>query len=1040
MKNSTKKSKFPLAGLLSSQFTGAFNDNAWKLMIFTLATRSLNGEGISQADFEYESQMKATLALMVFLVPMLLFSIPAGGFSDKKSKRFILISMKGLETVFLGLATLSLFLAPSHLLIPYIILGLMGMQSAFFSPAKYGILPQLLPYEKLSRGNGLVEMFTMLAIITGTGLGTIFLSADHGGTKPHMTWTGPFFLFLISFGGLVASFFVPKVSAARAEAPSMIKTIKEACFSIYKDRILLLAIIGNILFWSIISLLGQNVLVYAKGLVKDFEKGELFQGLLPASFGLGIAFGAFFGGKLSGDRIEYGLIPFGSIGFALMSMALGVLTPGITGTILILTLMGLSAGMLMIPLKAIVQWRSPDEQRGSVISLGNAFDIFGMIIGSFIAAGMTYIGTNLEKTLVLSSCIVVLATFWSVRLLPEALTRLFFIILTNSFYKIRIIGKENIPKEGSALLVSNHLSAIDAFFVMASVDRPVRFIMNETYYNKWWFKPFALAMDAIPVPYSNKEEFHKKLRLASKYLKRGEVVCIFPEGQVSRTGMMQPFREGVEGIIKGRSSPVIPINIDHVWGTLFSPKGGKYIPRRPQSIPHPMTVSIGKPLSSDTSFNVIRNEIRKLGCHSWLERKADEIPIHYHFIKNVWRAPWKLAIADKEHKKVSRLKVLTSAILLSRLLKNEWKNEEIVGLLFPPSIYGVIANLATTLTGRAVININYQSKMYDPLYFIKDSKVKMILTSREFFEKNQFNFDDSIKILFIEEINHKITSTKKFTSMLLGLIAPQFFLERVCGYIKKINVDDLLTIIYTSRTSENSKGVMLTHFNVSSNVEAVSRVVPSTTKKDKLLHSLPFSHSFGYLTMWIGLNHGIPLIMHPYSDEVLEIAELIKNKKITMLWTFPSFLNSFIQEVPPEMLGALRFVLTGGEKLKEEIADDFKNKFGITPVESYGTTECSSIISTSTLDVRLPGVFQVGSIKGSVGQPLPGVRVKVVDPETFDELPPGEIGLLLTKGPNIMKGYLGWKELSHQRKIDGWYITPDRAKIDENDYIYIQDE
>jgi acyl-[acyl-carrier-protein]-phospholipid O-acyltransferase / long-chain-fatty-acid--[acyl-carrier-protein] ligase len=1028
--------KHPIRGLLFSQFVGAFNDNAWKLIVFTLATRSL----FDSSSFEYDSQMKATLALMVFLIPFLLFSLPAGSLADRNSKRHVIIWTKALEASLMALATASLFFFPSHLILPYFFLGMMGLQSALFGPAKYGILPQVLPYEKLSKGNGFIEMSSMIAIIAGTGLGPMLLALDKGGQQPWLTWTGPLALTIFSLFGLAASFTIPKVKAVRETPIGMVTTIKKAYHSITSDRILLLAILGNVLFWMITSLLGQNVLVYAKTLVKHLEKGELLQGIPPASYGLGIAFGALLGGKLSGERIEYGLIPLGSIGFSIMSLILGLIQPQMAGTVATLILMGIATGFLIVPLKSIVQWRSPKDQRGAVIALGNVFDILGMMVGSLFAAAMAWIGIDLGMTLVISSLIVVVATLWSVKLLPEALTRLVFILLTTTFYKIRINGKENVPKKGPALLVANHLSATDAFFVMAAIDRPVRFVMSETHYNKWWLKPFALAMNAIPVADSGKTTAIKNaMRAAGKPLEKRQLVCVFPEGQVSRTGNMQPFKEGVEEIIKDRNCPIIPVNLDRVWGTIFSPMGGKYIPKRPQSIPHPLTVSFGTPLPADTPFSTIRTEIRKMGCQSWFNRKDDELPIHYHFIRSVWRAPWKPCLSDIENKKISRFKVLTSSIVLARALKETWIDQETVGIMLPPTPAGVMTNIAAALSGKTVVNLNYTASATDLAYCLKEANVRSVITSRKFLQKVNVPLPDDIHVVLLEDVKPHITSSMKITSALMGIIGPVWLIEKVCDIYKKQTVEDLLTIIFTSGSTGRPKGVMLTHFNVSSNVEAVSQVIPATNRKDKLLHTLPLFHSFGYMTMWLGLNHGLPLVLHPNPLDAANIGNLVKDQKVTMMWTTPSFLKTYLPQVSADMFGALRFVLTGAEKLPKKLATLFKNKYGIRPIEGYGTTECSPVIAASTLDIRLPGVYQAGSVKGSVGQPLPGIRVKVVDVTTHEKLPPNEPGLLLVKGPNVMKGYLHHEDLTKEVMVDGWYITGDIAVIDERDFVTITD-
>jgi len=1021
------ETRHPLFGLLASQFVGAFNDNAWKLMIFTLATRPLLAAGIDKEYFEYSSQMNATLALIVFLIPMLLFSFPAGPIADRMSKRTLIIAMKALEVLLLAVAAVSLYSMPSYLILPYIILGLMGMQSALFSPGKYGILPQILPYERLAKGNGLLEMWSMLAIIAGTGLGPLLLFMDQEGKRPDLSFMGPLILMGFSFLGFIASFFIPKVDAVDEKKDPFLTTIKEAARSIYKDRILLLAVLGTVFFWLNISLLGQNVLVYAKSLVQYLERGELYQGFPPASYGIGIAIGAILGGKISGDRIEYGLIPLGAIGFAAMSLILGIVQPLMLGTVITLILLGISSGMVIVPLQAIVQWRAPSDQKGSVIGLTNALNIFGMIVGSLTAALMAYIGLDLERTLVMSAVLVVLATAWSVKLLPEALTRLLFIILTNTFYKIRIDGMENIPKEGPSLLVSNHLSATDAFFVMAAARRPIRFVMSDKYFNKWWFKPFAMAMDAIPVPY-DEDSAQKAMREVYRQLKRGHLVCLFPEGKISRTGLLQPFREEMIEIMESRSCKVVPIYLDRIWGTIFSPKGGRFIPRRPQNIPHPMTVIIGKPLPTTASSHDIRRAICKLGSDAWMKRQEDEEPIQQHFIRSVFRAPWKTVLIDETGEKRSRLYTLASAMILARKIAH--LKDETIGIMLPTSFHGIIANIAASLSGRTSVNIRYTGNVW---HIISQSKIKTVITSRE------LESPKDVDVLYIEDLLQDESTSSRIIASLVGLTFPEILLDKWIGSVKTRKTNDPLTILFTSGATGSPKGVLLSHFNVSSNVEGVSQIVPATGLKDRQLLALPLSHPLGYMTMWLGLNHSLTLVLAPNPSNTSFIAKAVTEHKVTKLWTTPGFLKLYTETIPPEAFGSLKFVLTDGEKLPSKIADDFRNRFGIAPVEGYGCAECAALIATNTLDIRLPGVYQAGSQKGSVGQPLPGVQVRIVDPQTFKEVPNGEQGLLVVKGPNVCLGYLDNPELTKEILRDGWLITNDIASQDEQDFITILD-
>lgn len=1025
-----RRGKRSLLGLLISQFFGAFNDNAWKVMLFTLATRPL----IPGASFETSSQLIATLSLVIFLVPMMLFSLPAGALADQFSKRSVIIQTKFLEVILMGASALSLFFAPTHLILPFILLGLMGAQSALFGPAKYGIMPELLPKEDLSKGNGVLEMWTMIAIIAGTGLGPVMLAADSGGHRTSLTWLGPLWLSVLSFIGLVGAFFIRKVPTAREKKQKISASLKEAWSSIKRDRVLRLAILGSIVYWTMMSLLGQNVLVYAKALVMDLEKGELLQGLLPASFGIGIALGALLSGRFS-RNIEYGFIPLGAIGFALSSLFLASMQPEMFGTMILLILMGLSCGFLIVPIHAIVQSRAPDEGRGSIIALGNFLDIGGMIMGSLTAGAMAFIGFGLKTMLIISAMMVLLATLWCIQILPKALIRLCFIILTRTFYRLRVVDLNNLPKEGPLLLVSNHISVIDALFVMASVDRPIRFLMNESYYNKWYIQPIAKLMGAIPVSSTTSPQILLKgLRKATDALKEGEIVCIFPEGQVSHTGKMLPFRRGIEIITRGSDFPIVPIHIANVWGSIFSFDKGKFFKKWPQRFSYALTLSFGKSLPSNTPASALYRKIEEMECDSWMARKEEQAAIHHQFIQNMRKCPFKLVLADKA-RKLKGWQALSRSIALGRKLKDLCPEQKSVGILLPIGIEAILVNLSVTLSGKVAVNLNMERK--DVGIALKEANLKTVITSRSFVEESKWAPAEGVQIHYIENL-FQFKAIEKIGAFYIGFFTEATKIEKYCGATREIQSDDPLAIHFTSGSTGEPKGVVLSHFNVSSNVEAVSQVTPYLGRKKNLIATLPLSHSFGYIEMWLGLNCKIGLITHPDPMDFKAIAELIKQYKVQLMMTNPSILEGFIKKVLPDQLGSLVYVITGFEKLNPEISDRFEGKFGIRPMERYGAAECSPVIAASTLDVRQAGIYQVGTIRGSVGQTIPGVIVKVVDPETFEELPHDSKGLLFVKGPNIMQGYLNREDLTKQVMHNGWYNTGDLACIDENGFITIE--
>ncbi len=310
----------PLRGLLIAQFCGAFNDNAWKLMVALLAIRQLASTTAPGQGFETASQTQTTLAFVVFTFPLVVVSIVAGMLADRVSKRTVIILMKSVEVLLMSAATLALWLNPAGGILPLIVLAGMGVHSALFSPAKYGILAELLPHERLAAGNGQLEMWTFFAILTGTATPGILMSLTG-----NAVWVAPLLLTTLALVGFGAAWTIPPVPPARAEG-GLMNTLKGAWSAIARDRMLRLAICGAVFFWTIASLFAQNILVYAKAvlLVSDWQSGLP---LMMLSIGIGV--GARWVGRLSKARVEYGLIPLGAAGVAVMLAVIGLTAPGL---------------------------------------------------------------------------------------------------------------------------------------------------------------------------------------------------------------------------------------------------------------------------------------------------------------------------------------------------------------------------------------------------------------------------------------------------------------------------------------------------------------------------------------------------------------------------------------------------------------------------------------------------------------------------------------------------------------------------------------
>lgn len=506
--------RHPLKSLLVTQFFGAFNDNAWKLIVTFLAIRALQSRFVgSEAEFQAASQFQTTLAFCVLTLPLILFSLPAGLLADRVSKRSVIISMKFLEVVLMFLAGLPLFLAPDDLWMPLIILGLMGAQSALFSPAKYGILPEIVSHAELSYGNGLLQMWTFLAIILGTAAAGPLL--DRSGSQ---IWVVGLFLLATAVIGFVASFGIPEVPVARAEG-ALVETLRSAWSAIRSDRILGLAVAGSVVYWTVGSLLLQDILVYTKTVL---DLSDTFSAFPLAVSGLGIGVGSIAAGKLSRSKVEYGLIPLGATLMAVACFLLALLSPQFTGLLILMALLGLGSGLLLVPLTALIQWLSPADRRGAVIALSNIFVFTGIFVASISAALLASLGFSPQSILLVAALAVAIGTLWAIWLLPDALLRLVLILATHSVYRLKIIGQDHVPAEGGVLLVPNHVSFVDALMLIASLDRPVRFLVDQTYFDRWLFKPFMKSLGAIPISSSGGPRvILRALRDAGRHLDEG---------------------------------------------------------------------------------------------------------------------------------------------------------------------------------------------------------------------------------------------------------------------------------------------------------------------------------------------------------------------------------------------------------------------------------------------------------------------------------------------------------------------------------------
>jgi acyl-[acyl-carrier-protein]-phospholipid O-acyltransferase / long-chain-fatty-acid--[acyl-carrier-protein] ligase len=1011
--------------LIVTQFQGAFSDNALKWLVSFLVL----GMGLEQGR---RNLLFILVVPLLFSVPFLLFSMTGGYLADRFSKRSVTAGLKVMEICVMvialaGLSATNFFIAAGALF-------LLSTQAALFGPSKYGLLPELLPEKKLSWGNGILELGTFLASITGTMAGGLLAKAFRG----HQGWSGVFFIALAGIG-LFTSMGISRVPAANPAkkfrfnmAGDLWAQIKE----MGKDRVLWLAVLGNVYFWFLASLLLLNIVLYA---TDTLRVDETHTSLLLVALSLGIGVGSFAAGYLSGGKIEYGLIPLGAIGITVMCALLSRANLGYGSIATHLSILGFLAGFFAVPVNALIQHRPAPDQKGGIIAAANLLSFVGIALQPVAQYSMIRLGhPNPPRVFLISAGLTLFATIYVTYLLPDSLLRFVLWLLTHSIYRIKVEGRDNIPERGGALFVCNHMSFVDACLLIASTDRTIRFVMFKDIYEHPVIHPFARILRCIPISSQLRpREMIRSLRTASEAIQAGEVVCIFAEGQITRIGHLLPFRRGFERIMKGVEAPIIPVNLDGVWGSIFSFDRGRFLWKFPRRIPYPVTVSYGKAMPPTASPFEVRQAVQDLHAGAYRHHKSHMRTLDRTFLSTARRHPLRMAMADERVERMAWGGALNRSIFLARRLHAHWRGQKMVGIMLPPSVAGALVNFAALLMGKVPVNLNYTASNEVLASCSTQCQLETVLTSKAFLERVPLQVPG--RLLLLEEIAAQPRALERLTAFLLAWFVPGRWLTRILGQRAPTRLDDLATVIFSSGSTGDPKGVMLSHYNIGSNIEQIAQTF-MLNRQDCLLGVLPFFHSFGFtVTLWLPAALGVRVVYHPNPLDLSAIRKLVRSHSVTFLLATPTFLQAYMRRCEPDDFGSLQYVVAGAEKLPERVALAFEDRFGIRPLEGYGCTECSPVVSVNTRDFRAAGFRQVGAKRGRIGHPLPGITVRIADPETLQPLPVGQPGLLLVRGPNVMQGYLGRQEKTAEVLRDGWYVTGDIATLDEDGFLTITD-
>lgn len=1007
----------------------------------------------------YDDQTQIILTAIVnglILLPFVLLFSPAGYLSDKHQKPLIMKVSAAVAVALTLLITLSYYLGWFHF--SFAMTFLLAVQSAFFSPAKYGYIKELAGKEQLTAANAVVQAVTIVAILFGVFAFSVFFEwllagVSYENKSQLLQAIAPLGWILVVCASLEL-IFAMRLPAREVTTNKKRFDLKQYSKGLYlrenlnkilANRTIWLSIVGLSAFWGISQVVLATFPAFAKETL-GVNNTVVIQGMLACS-GFGIIIGSLLAGQSSKHHIETGLVPLGALGIVAAIFFLPQLDSPVL-LVLDFLLLGASGGMFIVPLNALIQFHARDDQLGTVLA-GNNW-VQNVVMLGFLGLTVLFaiVGINSIGLFNLLAVTALAGALYTVYQLPQSLVRYVIAQMFSSTYHIKVLGFKNLPGTGGVLMLGNHVSWLDWAMIQIACPRPVRFVMDRAFYQRWYLKGFMDFFKVIPIAAGPSKE---ALQQINELLRAGEVVCMFPEGAISRSGQLGEFKRGYERTVEGVDGIILPFYLRGLWGSRFSRSSEKLQELRNTRLRGDVIVAFGNPLPMNTSVDELKRRVLELSIDTWEHYTQSLDPIPLAWLRSAKRLGSEPSLADASGTTtLSGHKTLIAVIAFSRLIRRR-SQEQNIGLLLPTSSPGFITNMAVLLLNKTVVNLNYTAKLQSLIAAVENAEVSSLYTSRRFIKKLEQrgiyldNLLSRVQVFYLEDLKEEIGMFTKLYLLIMTKVLPARVLYALFG--RRARIDHPAAILFSSGSEGEPKGVLLSHRNIMANIRQIADV-SDVREEDVIMASLPLFHAFGLtITGLLPMVEGIPVVFHPDPTEVLTIAKAIAKHQATVYFTTYTFLRLFNQNrhIHRLMLDSLRIVVAGAERLNPEVRDAFKFKFNKEIYEGYGTTETTPVASCNIPDRIDPSNWKVqqGNKLGTVGMPLPGGSFRIVDPVTLKKLPTGEDGLILFSGPQVMLGYLNAPEKTDdvivQLDDKRWYKTGDKGHLDQDGFLTIVD-
>jgi acyl-[acyl-carrier-protein]-phospholipid O-acyltransferase/long-chain-fatty-acid--[acyl-carrier-protein] ligase len=1022
---------------LAAQFLGAFNDNAFKLVL-SLA---------SVAMFTDPNQQKTYLSVIsaLSILPFVLFSGYAGYLTDRYPKSRVLKLSKAVEIVAMGAALVIFIWAPHRMDLLMMTLFFTAVQATFFSPSKYGILPEWMKPEDWPKANGYLNMLTFVAIITGSLAGGVMWQVFQ-----HNPIIIGVILTALAVIGTVLCLFAPTTTLFNPSKPFDLNPFGEIVHAwplVKTRRSLIGALSGSAVYWMLGALIYLSLILLG---TTDLGLSDAKAASLFSFLAVGIGIGSIAAGYILGKSIRKTLIVWGAVIMGLACIACGLFATGYWDTAFWITLAGLGAGLFIVPVVTLMQKESPDDQRGQVMAVNNFFDMMGVLLASglFWLLG-TQVGLSASGMITASGVIVLFGLALGVmaypKLLQDALESLLYAVM-RGIYRVTLVGPglekgKFPPLTRPTVIIANHVTFIDGLLISMMAPKRVHFLVLA----KFWKKPltrFCLtAAGAIPFGSGAVGETRQGLETARERLREGGVICIFPEGVLSRTGHLYPFKRGVEKLVEGLDVDILPVHLERLWGSIFSFSGRRFFKKWPKQIPYPVTVSVGQAVPAQTQAWELEHIVSELGTDAIPLRYADKDTLGGRFVTQMRRHFRDTIFSDTTGKKCTGFRALVGARLIGLWLKKNTSGGNIP-ILLPATVGGALVNIAAVMQGKVAVNLNFSLGAEALATALKTLSATTIITSRTFIEKANIAPDD--RMVFLEDMPATLSKLGKLVSLLQVALFPTFLLKSLWVRGHK---NDTAVLLFSSGSTGTPKAVALSHQNIIANIESIGVLLEqaegeSETKTElTLMGILPFFHSFGLTAcLWLPAITGRRVVYHPSPLDAKTVVRTIHKEKCGLIVATPTFVRTYTTTAKEGELASLKLVIVGGEKLTAETAEKLAAALPQAHVlEGYGTTELGPVVSVNVPDIQHGGLQHKGTRLGSVGKPIPGVSVRILDLESDTILPPDQEGRIFIKSPSQMQGYYNDPDRTASVMKDGWYDTGDIGKLDPDGFLIITD-